>query len=138
MKELSIKTQNRLEQIKCKTFLLNANQVKILDYKINGEKVQIVTDHGWHEPSYEKVDAFLDKLLPVEDDAVSEKGQLIVQHANQTSSSISELNNILMENIRLVQQDDNNIPKANAINNSAKQMINLAKVQLEVLKAMKS
>lgn len=134
MKELRKKTLDRLEAIKGKTFMYNTRQMKILDYKVNGEKVQIVTDNGWQEPSYDKIDAFLDNLLPVQEGT----GLMIIQQAQVTSSSINELKGILMDNIKKVQESKDYIPQAQEINSNVKSIIEVAKAEIEVLKIMRS
>ena len=138
MKALSLKIQTRLDDIKGKSFLYHGDQLNVLDFKINGEKVQIVTDNGWHEPSYEEVESFLDKLLPIKDEYVSETGMAVVQQARVTSSSINVLKSILMDNIKKVQESKDYIPQAQEINHNVKSIIEVAKAEIEVLKIMKS
>ena len=141
MKELSKKTLDRLDSIKGKTFMYNTNQLLVHAYKVNGMKVQIVTDKGWYEPSYDQIEKFLDDLLPVEtpeeSGAVAEKGQLIVNQAQVTSSGIRDLKTILMDNIKKVQESKEYIPQAQEINNNVKSIIEVAKAEIEVLKIIK-
>ncbi len=142
MRELSKKILNRLDAIKGKTFMYNTNQLLIQAYKVNGVKVQIVTDKGWYEPSYNKIENFLDNLLPIETQEESlaheETGLMIVHQARVTTSSINDLKSILMDNIKKVQESKDYIPQAQEINSNVKSIIEVAKAEIEVLKIMKS
>ena len=138
MKDLNQKMLNRLVSIKGRSFMYRADTIHVVDYRPEGGKVTIVTDKKWFDFSYEKIEGFLNELLPVEQDAENERGMLMVRQAKTTTSSINELRTVLMNSIEQVQKSKDYIPQAQEINSNVKSIIDIAKTEIEVLKILKS
>lgn len=62
---------------------------------------------------------------------------VISSHSARELENMNSLSDILMENIKKVQDDPQYIDRAKSINESAKNLIELKKTQLEVVKLLK-
>jgi len=115
----------RLERMKGKTFMFNAKNIKILNYKLDADNVIIATDKELFVWDYVTAETKLSTFLPVED----EPSTAIIPFNN---SEIRDITSILMDSINKIQQDPNYIKQAMAINSTANTLINACKMSLQL------
>ncbi|WP_020531433.1 hypothetical protein [Flexithrix dorotheae] len=109
------------------------------------EMVFIVTNHKTFEIPADKIDTFLDSLLPVGGEDKQEKLAEIKEEIKpvrvtiqQPNSIMGDLKTILLEDIKKVREDSNYIPQAKAVTNNVNTIINALKVELEYAKEVKN
>ena len=116
-----------------KSYMYNARTYKILNHYTNNDTITIATDKNLINIKLANASAELDNFLPVSEEGGAE---LVVVGKNR--SELTELVSILKSNIELVKNDVKNIPKAKEINNSVKNIIEVAKLEIEAVKLNKS
>lgn len=116
----------RLESMVGKTYLYHAQYHKILSYKVDGDKITIVTHKKWFDISNKDLNQF----LPTS----SENGTTSLQVLPKDREFLASLSATIKDNIEQVKKDKSYIPQANSINNSINTLVNLAKIELQMLK----
>ena len=124
-----MKLADKLFSMKDKTWMYNARLHKLINYKISEEEVQIVTDKEWFAFPITKINSVLEQFLPAEEEQPSQT-QIAIFNGNGKSS----LKDLVLENIELIKNDPNYIPKAKALNEQVKTMIEMAKLEIEYKK----
>lgn len=95
------------------------------------ERVYIYTDRKGVDPfnrTYGDLKIFLKEWKPINDLVPA------TQEMAPVNNTIKQLQEILLENIEKVRTDANYIPQAKSINNNVNSIINLAKIQVMMLK----
>jgi WD40 repeat protein len=79
-------------------------------------------------------------FLPIENgvSANTQTQTAILQIVKNESAQMNDLSNILMDNIKKVQENPSYVEQAKAINENAKSLIEIKKTQIEMLKVLKS
>lgn len=135
--------ESRLERMVDKQFLYRTNPCKVVNWCIEDDKVILFTNKG-------KIDLVnadeLKEFLPI-DSTPTERpdnqalagrtngnGSTSLQVIPSNSEFLSSLSTTIKENIENVKNDRSYIAQASAINDSINTLINLAKLELQVLK----
>jgi len=120
----------RLDELKGKTFLINAKRQKILNYKLDNGTVTIATDKDIFEFDRTEIDDKLKTFLPA-----SETNENLTVLC-RTKEQLPNLANLIFENIANIQSDEKFIPKAVAIDKSINTLISLMKTEIVYMKMM--
>lgn len=124
-----MKLEERLEKMVNKPFMYNATEYKILSFKVFSEEVTLVTDKGWKTFPITKVNAELEKFLPIEVENTMPVLLTVFENGNKKS-----LRDIILDNIKKIQEDPKYIGQAKALNEQIKTMLAMAKLELESVK----
>ena len=124
-----MKINDRLLSMKNKTWMYNARLHKILNYKVTDEEVQIVTDKEWLTFPITKINAALEQFLAANEEQTSVTSIAIFQGNGKPA-----LKDLVLENIENIKKDSSYIPKAKALNEQIKTMIEMAKLEIEYKK----
>jgi len=124
--------QDRLDKMCNHTFMVNGLYHKILSYRIRNGSVTLATDNGWIELETATAEKQLREFLPVARD--NQEPLHMVVHDKKT---MLNLRDIVVDNIKKVQEDKEYVPQAHAINKSINTLIQMAKMEISVFKAMK-
>lgn len=129
-----------IEQLKAmtgKSWMYKTRMVKILSHQQKGEAVVIVTDKDWIESDTVNLTTLLGEFLAVEQDDDPALENTSLQVIQNTRSGLSELRTVLMDNIKTLQGNKDFIPQAKAINNNINTMINMVKLEFQIIKEMR-
>lgn len=117
-----------------RTYLFNAVSHKILTYKIENDKLTLVSDKKWFAPiEVQHSGRFLEQFLKTEEDEATSGAETLpatvvpMPEVLQVSSSLKD---VLLDNIKRVQENKEYIPQATAINENARTLIDLAKTEI--------
>lgn len=124
-----MKLEERLEKMHNKAFMYNATEYKIISSKVFSEEVTLVTDKGWKTFPITKVNAELEKFLPIESEKV-----MPVAFSTFNDENKESLKNLLMENIKLIKENPEFLKQAKGINDQAKTVLAIVKMELEAIK----
>lgn len=124
-----MKLEERLEKMVNKPFMYNATGYKILSFKVFSEEVTLVTDKGWKSFPITKINAELEKFLPIEPEKIMPIAFAAFEESNKES-----LKNLLMDNIKKIKDDPDFLPQAKGINEQAKTVLAVVKLELEAIK----
>ncbi len=125
--------ESKLKEMQNKVFMHKTNNHRILNFRINCEKVTIVTDKTWIDLDIDTAEkALQDEFLPVEAE-LADKSVLdgAVMSFNGNGNNVFGM---IQENIEKIQKDKNYIPQATAINDSVNTMVNVAKLEIQMRK----
>ena len=133
-------SEKRLQGMINKTFKYGVRIVVITGYFIDEdrERVFIHTDH--QDNHFDRLLIDLNSLLkefqPVEETQLDKtKGSGLVMAQGRLGNTVRD---ILLDNIEKVKANKEYIPQAQAINEQIGQLLNLAKVEVEYLKVIKT
>jgi hypothetical protein len=112
------------------TYLYKKNNYTITGFVPSAEKVVLKTDNGDLTLLTDGLAHQLGYFLEVE----PEPAGLQVTQQTQMQGTLQELNTIMMDTIRKVQQDKEYVAQAGAVNKSVTNITNLMKAQLEFMK----
>jgi hypothetical protein len=124
------KINERLDQMHGKTFMRNAQQATVLQHRVEEDIVTIVTDQGFVEFPIEDIGKELRSFLPMEGTGV-QTGLTVFQ-----DGVFGDLKNTLMANIEILKKDKEFIQQAAAINDSAKNIIEIGKLHVQAMKLL--
>jgi hypothetical protein len=115
-----------------KEFLYNANPVEIIDIKGNDDGTfRVHTDQKVFNVTKEELRK---DFLPVEEEERQPTSGIELFHKNDGTGDLAT---ILMGNIKKLQDDASFIDQSKAINETAKNIIELKKAQVEAFKAVR-
>ncbi|MBD2753727.1 hypothetical protein [Spirosoma validum] len=127
------KLEDRLKDMVGKTYLVKAVSHKILSFRIDDDKLLIVSDKKWFpavevQHSQKLLEQFLetepeDEVLPAAP----------VQSA--ILSAVPDLKAILLDNIKKVQEDKGYIPQANTIAKQVNTLLNMVNTEINFNKS---
>lgn len=131
-----------LDNMKCKNFSY-ANRIHyFLSYTIDEvkEKIKIVTNLDEFERNFDSVSEFISywietNILPAT--LPFQENNQIAVFMESEKSVMNDLTDILLDNIKKVQDSKEYIPQAQAINNNVNSIINLSKLKLDVVKQIR-
>jgi hypothetical protein len=127
---------NHLQQMKGNYFRY-ANQVHaVIDFTIDEERFEVVTDINRYSRKLESAEEFLKYWSPVDNKGAvtkNENNQIDV-YIEQEKSQADDLIGILKDNISKVQADAKYIPQAQAINDNINSIIDIQKMKLDYIK----
>ena len=130
---MKLRLQEKLESMKGKTFMRNGRYHTVLSWQIKDDKLTVATDNGWLEFTIDKAEKALSEFLPVH--ANNQKLAITVMPKN---GELQNLKEIILDNIQKVKEDKDYIKQAEAINKSIGTLINMAKLELSYIKAIKN
>lgn len=140
MKSNQIRVEERLQYMKGKTFLYKTFPTTLLTYNFDGGYCTIATDRQWITRPVDEMLRVLDDFLPCEEDDEAIPAQvqqeLIVTPKVDMVSRFNELADIVLENIKMVQQDKTYVEQAQAVNNSVDMIIKLARTEIEAVRVI--
>ncbi|MDB5240077.1 MAG: hypothetical protein JWP57_702 [Spirosoma sp.] len=135
------KLEDRIRDMVGKTFLVNAVSHKVLSFRIDDDKLLIVSDKKWFPAmDVQHSGKFLETFLEADEEPghacpATLPATVLPQPAALQSSA--ELKDIMMDNIRKVQADQEYIPQASEIANQVKTLIDLAKTEIAYNRIMR-
>lgn len=124
-----MKLNDRLFSMKNKVWMYNTRLHKILNFKVSETEVQIVTDKEWLTFPITKINAALEQFLSANEEQPSVTSIAIFQGNGKPA-----LKDLVLENIDNIKKDSSYIPKAKALNEQIKTMIEMAKLEIEYKK----
>jgi hypothetical protein len=118
--------------MKNKTYLYIGKPHRIVSYRCNNGVTYIGTDKDVLEFETDKLIVDLDKLFvpTAQHDIVLPKSSAMIKLSQATPNLVD----LVMDSINQVRQDESHIPKANAIYKGVNTLINMMKLELQVLK----
>lgn len=125
-------SQKKLANMIGKSFMYKAIPYKILTVYENAQSVNIATDKQLIHIMRIDLEKELEKFLPIEEE-MSTAVSVLGDGRNELKGLVNSLKN----NIDLVNADVKNIAKAKAINESIKGIIEVAKLEIEVIKLIR-
>lgn len=127
-----MKLEERLEKMVNKSFMYNATAMKVLSFKVFSEEVTIITDKGWKTFPITKINAEIEKFLPIEPETL-----MPVVHTTFNNQDNESLKNLLMDNIKKIKENPEYLKQAKGINDQAKTVLAIARIELEAIKLKK-
>lgn len=123
-----MKETTKLERLLNTTVIYKQNHIRIKDYFMKPEDgtVTIITDKNPITIKEAEIADFVSKCLPVAEES---QALAIVTESQQT---ITTLKDILMDNIKKVQEDKEYIGQAKTINNSVSALLNMVSLQVKL------
>ncbi len=131
-----MKIKEKLDMMVGKLYMYEKENHRVLGWNFVGETVTITTDIGSISFLFPDADQKLSEFLKVEDSLAPISNNFEQYRPAVLGSVASELKDVLVDNIRKVQADKDFIPQAQAINDQAKSIIDLAKLEVEFIKAI--
>lgn len=124
-----MKDQTKLEKLVGKEFIYKQEHIRIKDYFMKPEEgtVHIVTDKQPITVKEEDVQDFVSRCLPV-----AEESTVAVAVVAEAQTTITSLKDILMDNIKKVQENKDYIGQAKMINNSVNSLLNMVSLQMKL------
>lgn len=122
--------EDKLQSMLNKNWMFNARNIKLLSFKITEDKVILVADKEWIEVPITKINQKLSEFLPAPDEHHSEMSVILFKGNGKAS-----LKDLIYENIEKIKEDPAYIPKAKALNEQVKTVIEMAKLELLIKKS---
>lgn len=119
--------EEKLQSMLNKTWMYNTRNHKLLSFKIKEQEVILVTDKEWIEVPMTKINKTLSEFLPVDEREKSEMSVVLFKGNGKAS-----LKDLIYENIDNIKKDPSYIPKAKALNEQVKTVIEMAKLELQI------
>jgi hypothetical protein len=128
------KILEKLKTMEHKTWMYRTDTFRIIDFEIGEHHLVIITESGYRKVPIKKAMDFLNDCLPVANEPM-----LPVKHEREIlkieeNSTFKDVNNILMENIKRVQEDPAYVNQAKVVNSSVQTMLTMVKHKIEVAK----
>jgi len=117
--------KQRLDAMEGCSFLFKTRELKVVNYKLDADKVILATDKEVFVWDYVSAETNLSSFLPIEEP----ESTAVVPFSN---GEIKDITTILMDSINKIQQDPAYIKQAMAINSTANTIINTAKMALQL------
>lgn len=116
----------------------NDEVAKFLSMKVMGDQITIATDGDWILTTPFELNTFFQKYEEVEVSVKGEVSKIIPKETGMIRSitipenTFAQLKDVLLENIQNVRANRDYVSQAKEISNSVGQLINLAKVEIEM------
>ncbi|PRY51512.1 hypothetical protein B0I27_10798 [Arcticibacter pallidicorallinus] len=125
-----------------KNYTYNRRKVTVLRFEIKEKVIRIVCATEDITILVEDFQDTMKSFLPDTTPAISSENTPAVVSPSAVPQTIirtsgGELKDLVMENIRKIQRDKEYIPQAIEINNQVKTLIDLAKTEIELIKALR-
>lgn len=112
------------------TYMVNGHYYKVQSYQLDTDgQLTIAADKKWFTAEADQVKKLLKQFLPVALD--NREVELTLMPAK---NEMRQIKNIVMDNIKKVQDDAKYIPQATAVNQSVNTLLNMAKLELQAAK----
>ena len=122
--------EEKLQSMLNKNWMYNTRNHKLLSYKLTEDKVILVTDKEWIDVPITKINQKLSEFLPAPEEVQSEMSVILFKGNGKAS-----LKDLIYENIEKIKADTAYIPKAKALNEQVKTVIEMAKLELLIKKS---
>lgn len=120
--------EDRIRSMVGKRFMYNANEQKILSYRIENSNLVIVTNRTWIEVPITLANKKLDEFLPVE----NESNQMaLVSLKKEDKESLIHL---IQDNISKIKGNPDYIRQAREINSQIKTLLDIVKTEIQIQK----
>jgi hypothetical protein len=123
---------NQLMLMKGNTYLYSQIEYRIISYASTDDRVYMDTDKGAIDFPIVDFKVYMKKFIRVPDD----KPVLPKYEMSIGNNSYNKMRDILLDNIEKIKVDKNFLPQAAEINNQVKTVIELAKTEIELFKAL--
>lgn len=136
--EITELVETTLESMIGHRYMYGATNHTITRYRINKERgrVTVITDKKEFDRPIDAAMEFLEQFEPIPGRAVAVvQDQPNLPQMQVNSSVISELKDVLMDNIRKVKEDKNYIEQAEAVRQNVESVIGLAKTEIAYMEA---
>lgn len=125
-----------------KNYTYNRRKVTVLRFEIKEKVIRIVCATEDITILVEDFQDTMSRFLPDNTPIISHDHKPVVAPPSAVPQTIirtsgGELKELVMDNIRKIQRDKEYIPQAIEINNQVKTLIDLAKTEIELIKALK-
>jgi len=125
------KATDKLQGLIGKTVMYNTRNYKLLYFETEGDITRVGTDKKMLKFKNGQLEEFLKELSEVE-----ETNLQIYKETSKGITLVSQMQDVIMDNIKKVQANPDYVPQAKEINKNVNSMIDLAKTQIEMLKIM--
>jgi hypothetical protein len=122
-----------LSAMEDKVYMISGQRERILHHYADGDVIVVKTNMRTRKIDAPKFREFMENVLEIDDTPVPTK----IETAT-TPKVFKTLTDTLMENIEKIKNNPEYIPQAQAINNTAKQVIDIARTQVEVIRLQQS
>lgn len=126
--------ESRLQGMVGKTYMFNTNCFKVQNYQFIEGKLLIGTDKKIFPIEIENVHRVLDMFLETDQEETPTGHQ--VKFEMKSLSGAAEIKDILMANIKSVQENKDYIPQAVAVNDTVKTLLDFAKTEIQMYDIM--
>lgn len=129
--------KEKLDVMVGKAFLVDKEQIRVVSWAFHSDDcIQIVTDAKAFEFTMTNIHDGLSAFLPVEESeavthAAASGYQLVL-----SGNGAKNLKDILMDNIKKVQENKDYIPQAQEVGRNVNSIIDLAKAEIDFLKTV--
>jgi len=128
--------ENKLLQMKDNYFIHMGNDHKVINFKIIGDTVHLVTDRSWFEIPVNKASDRLKDFIPTEQPKVPVNGTSPVNgNGNMVLyQEVKDANIVgtLIDNIDQLKKGNLDVKKASAINNTVNTLLNAARLEVQI------
>jgi len=116
--------------------MYKSNVYKFLSINRDPTRITIATDKKWILIEHSEIPSFLKDLLEVDDEQLPAKNgtNATAIISDQMKQNVNSLSGILLSNIERLKDDPTYIKQAQQINNSARTIIEMARLELDVHK----
>ena len=125
-----------LERMPGNAFYFHQQEQTVSGYEFKDDRCIIITDKQVHDFKAADMKQYIGQFLPIPKEditpAVPENYQPVIN-----SSTCTQLRDIIMQNIKMVQQDKSYIPQASMVNRDVKQLIELGKAEILMVRTLK-
>lgn len=137
------KLNERLKMMVGKPYLVNAVQQTVLSYQLAEPRLTVVTDKKWHTVDLQNAHRLLELFMEVDPTSETEDPSTGLPAAGALSPALpvpttmqigTQLREILLDNIKKVQDNKDYIPQAQEVASQIKTIIDLAKTEVDYLR----
>lgn len=126
-----------LERMPGKKYIYKQVEHQILKYEFDGKLLLITTDKEILQLPSVDFSFHLKEFLPIEEQLLPVNFNAVPVLNVASKEVMIELKDVLLDNIKKVQENKDYIPQAQEINNQVKSMIDLAKTEIEFIKTVR-
>ena len=129
------KNQQKLVEMKGKQFIFRTHPLTVLDAQRDSQGFVITTDWKTIDISFNDIESTLKEFLPASDSTdltISES--FSSQVINKHSGMMSDLKDVLLDNIKRVQENPDYAKQAQVVNKSASTLVSMVALEVQVAK----
>ena len=123
--------ENQLKSMVGKSYMVNTVTHKVANFRISDEKLMIATDKKFFEVDLIHANKTIEMFLLTE-----EEFHPVEVSPIKSLAGTGEIKDIIMDNIRQLKNNPAFIPQAQAINESVKVLVDVAKTEVQMLEVM--
>ncbi len=123
--------EDKLNKMVGYTYMYHTILYKIIGYQCKNGIITIATNKNWIEFPKDKFEKAIKDFLPVSDENKENALQIL-----PAKNELINLKKVIIDNITKIQSDPDYIKQANVINNSVNTLINMVKLQVNIIKSI--